>query len=100
MILEQIRLLITDDHPNFRDGLKALLLSASDLEVIGEAADGEEAVSLAARLQPDVVLMDLNMPGVGGVEATRRILNTSPHISVLVISMFEDDDSVFAALKA
>jgi DNA-binding NarL/FixJ family response regulator len=100
MILEQIRLLIADDHPNFRDGLKALLLSASDLEVIGEAADGEEAVSLAARLQPDVVLMDLNMPGVGGIEATRRILDTSPHISVLVISMFEDDDSVFAALKA
>jgi DNA-binding NarL/FixJ family response regulator len=68
--------------------------------VVGEAGDGEKAVALAERLQPDVVLMDLNMPGVGGIEATRLILHTSPHISVLVVSMYEDDDSVFAALKA
>lgn len=98
--MELTRVLIADDHPHFRDGLRALLLSASDVEVVGEARDGEEAVKLAARLQPDVILMDLNMPGVGGIEATRRILHTSPHISVLVISMYEDDDSVFAALKA
>ena len=98
--MEPIRVLIADDHPHFRDGLRALLLSASDLEVVGEAGDGEEAISLAARLQPDVILMDLNMPGVSGMEATRRILHTSPHIAILVISMFEDDDSVFAALQA
>jgi len=98
--LEQIRVLIVDDHPHFRDGLRGLLLSASDLEVIGEAGDGREAISLAERLQPDVILMDLGMPGVNGIEATRAILRTSPHISILVISMQEDDDSVFAALQA
>jgi DNA-binding NarL/FixJ family response regulator len=98
--MEPVRVLIADDHPHFRDGLRALLLSASDLEVVGEAGDGEEAISLAAELQPDVILMDLNMPGVGGIEATRRILRTSPHIAILVISMFEDDDSIFAALQA
>lgn len=98
--MESTCVLIADDDPSFREGLSALLLSAPDLEVLGEAADGEEAISLAAKLQPDVVLMDLNMPGTGGVEATRRILHTSPHISVLVITMFEDDDSVFAALQA
>ena len=100
MRVEPVRVLIADDHPHFRDGLRALLLSAPDAEVVGEAGDGEEAVRLAARLQPDVILMDLNMPGTGGIEATRRILHTSPHIRVLVISMYEDDDSVFAALKA
>lgn len=98
--MEPVRVLIADDHPHFRDGLHALLLSAPNIEVVGEAGDGEEAIRLAARLQPDVILMDLNMPGTGGIEATRRILHTSPHISVLVISMYEDDDSVFAALKA
>jgi DNA-binding NarL/FixJ family response regulator len=98
--MEPIRILIADDHPHFRDGLRALLVSDSDLEVVGEAGDGEEAISLAADLQPDVILMDLGMPGVGGIEATRRILRTSPHIAILVISMFEDEDSVFAALQA
>lgn len=98
--MESVRILIADDHPHFRDGLRALFLSAPDVEVVGEARDGEEAIRLAAKLQPDVILMDLNMPGVSGIEATRSILHTSPHISVLVISMYEDDDSVFAALKA
>ena len=98
--MEPVRILIADDHPHFRDGLRALLLSAPDIEVVGEAADGEEAVRLAARLQPDVILMDLNMPGTGGIEATSRILYASPKILILVISMYEDDDSVFAALKA
>ena len=98
--MEPTRVLIADDHAPFREGLKTLLYSASDLEVVGEARDGDEAISLAAKLQPDVILMDLNMPGTGGIEATRRILRTSPHISILVISMFEDDDSIFAALQA
>lgn len=98
--MEPTRVLIADDHARFREGLSALLLSAPELEVVGEAEDGYEAASLAAELQPDVILMDLNMPGMDGVEATRRILHTSPHIRVLVISMFEDEDSVFAALQA
>src|SRR3712207_763870 len=98
--MELIRVLIADDHPHFRDGLRALLLSSPDLKVVGEAEDGAEATSLAAELQPDVILMDLNMPGVGGIEATRQILLTSPHIAILVISMFEDDDSIFAAIQA
>ena len=98
--MEAIRILIADDHRHFRGGLRALLLSAPDVEVVGEAGTGEEAVTLAARLQPDVILMDLQMSGLNGIEATRRVLHTSPHISILVISMFEDDDSVFAALQA
>ena len=98
--MEQIRVLIADDHSHFRDGLRALLLTASDLEVVGEVGDGREAITLAESLQPDVILMDLGMPEVNGIEATRTILRTSPHISILVISMQEDDDSVFAALQA
>jgi DNA-binding NarL/FixJ family response regulator len=98
--MEAIRVLIADDHPHFRKGLRALLSSATDLEVVAEAGDGERVISLATELQPDVIIMDLHMPGVGGIEATRRILRSSPHISVLVLSMFEDDDSIFAALQA
>jgi DNA-binding NarL/FixJ family response regulator len=98
--MEPIRILIADDHPPFRDGLRALLLSAPDIEVVGEAASGDEAIELAAELQPDVILMDINMPGLNGIEATRRILHTSPHISILVFTMFDDEDSVFAALRA
>jgi DNA-binding NarL/FixJ family response regulator len=99
-MIDPIRILIADDHPPFRDGLHALLLSAPDCEVVGEAATGEAAIELAAGLQPDVIVMDINMPGVNGIEATRRILYTSPHISILVLTMFDDDDSVFAALRA
>ena len=98
--METTRILNADDHAAFREGMRILLFSTQDMEVIGEAESGEQAISLSESLQPDVVLMDLQMPGVNGVEATRRILNTSPHISILVISMFEDDDSVFAALRA
>src|SRR6476469_156772 len=98
--MEPIRLVIADDSRQFRDGLRALLSSAADIEVIGEAADGERVVAMASALQPDVIMMDLQMPGIGGIEATRRILRGSPHISVLVLSMFEDDDSIFAALQA
>ena len=98
--MEPISVLIADDHDHFRAGLRALLTAVPDVEVIGQASGGEEAVALAARLQPDVILMDLHMPGLGGIEATARILHTSPHIRVLVVSMFDDDDSVFAALQA
>ena len=98
--MDPIRILIADDHPLFRDGLRALLESVADMQVIGEAATGDEALTQAHVLQPDVILMDLKMPGMNGIEATRRILHTSPHIRILVVTMFEDDDSVFAAIRA
>jgi DNA-binding NarL/FixJ family response regulator len=97
---EQISVVLADDHPPFRAGLRALLASAPDMTVLGEAGTGAETILLADTLQPDVILMDLQMPEVTGIEATRRILHTSPHIAVLVLTMFEDDDSVFAALRA
>ena len=95
-----MRVLIVDDHPLFRDGMRGLLESVADLEVAGEAASGEEAIALAASLQPDVVLMDLNMPPPDGIEATRRIVTDSPRANVLVVTMYEDDESVFSALRA
>jgi len=97
---DPVRLLIADDHPVFRGGLKMLVDSLDTIELVGEAANGEEAIALARELQPDVVLMDLHMPGVNGIEATRSIVATSPHIGVLVLTMFQDDDSVFAAMRA
>jgi DNA-binding NarL/FixJ family response regulator len=98
--METISVLLADDHAHFREGLRALVLAAPDITILGEAASGEEAIEQAARLQPDIILMDINMPGVNGIEATRRILHTSPHIGILVLTMFDDDDSVFAALRA
>jgi DNA-binding NarL/FixJ family response regulator len=98
--MDTIRVLIADDHQLFRDGLKALLLSAPDTEVLGEASTGKEAIQLAAESQPDVILMDLQMPDMDGIEATRHIVRTSPHINVLMVTMFEDDSSVFAAMRA
>jgi DNA-binding NarL/FixJ family response regulator len=97
---ETVRVLIVEDNARFRQGVRALLAATPDTEVAGEAADGVEAVALAERLQPDVILMDLRMPDMDGIEATRRILETSPHIGVLVLTMLEDDDSVFAAMRA
>ncbi len=98
--MEPITILIADDHVDFRAGLRALLEAADDLEIVGEAATGVEAVNQATTLQPDVILMDINMPGLNGIEATRRILYMSPHIRILMLTMFEDDDSVFAAVRA
>jgi DNA-binding NarL/FixJ family response regulator len=93
-----LRVLIADDHPLYRDGLGAAL-SAGGLDVVGEAADGRQAVGLSLELQPDVVIMDLDMPGMGGIEATRRIAHGSPDVAILVLTMLADDDSVFAALR-
>lgn len=98
--MEPISVLICDDHAHFRDGLRALLETSTEVEVVGEASDGAMAVEASMTLQPDVVLMDLTMPGMGGVEATRQLLAASPHIGVLVLSMVSDDDSVFAAMQA
>jgi DNA-binding NarL/FixJ family response regulator len=98
--MDPIRILIADDHPLFRDGLRGLLDSVSDTEVVGEAQTGAEAIAQATALQPDVVLMDIKMPDLNGIEATREIIHISPHVGVLVVTMFEDDDFVFAAMRA
>ncbi len=98
--MDKLRVLIADDHTLFRDGVRALLGSTPDLELVGEAATGEEAVTLAGSLQPDLVIMDLQMPMVNGIDATRRIVSASPHMAVLVVTMFDDDQSVFAAMQA
>ncbi len=94
-----IKILIADDHPVFRFGLKALLATEPDLDVIGEARTGAEAVALAAELTPDVILMDINMPDLNGIEATRQIIATRPETGILIISML-DDDTVFSAMRA
>ena len=94
------RVLVADDHPTFRRGLRALIDSLPGIELIGEAADGEAAVAQAAQLLPDVVVMDLNMPGLNGVEATRRIVAANPGIAVLVLTMLDEDEPVFAAMRA
>jgi len=92
--------LLVDDHPLVRAGLTTLISTADDLEIIGEAAGGEQAVSMAGDLEPDVVLMDLSMPGMGGVEATRRILDAHPQVRVVVLTSFADQDRVADALAA
>jgi DNA-binding NarL/FixJ family response regulator len=97
--VEACRVLIVDDHPVFRDGLRALLNSIPDTEVVGEAATGIQAVEQTLALQPDVVVMDLDLPELDGVSATRQIVATSPHVGVLILTMF-DDDSVFSAMRA
>ena len=97
---EPLRVLIADDHPLFRAGMRALLETVPDLEVVGAASSGDEALVLTQHGQPDVVLMDLQMPGLGGIEATRRIVEACPTTAVLVVTMFEDDYSVFTAMRA
>ena len=92
---ETISILIADDHTLFRDGLKALFGSVADTTVIGEATTGAEAIRQAEKHQPDVILMDIQMPDLNGIEATRQIVQTSPHIGVIMVTMFEDDESLF-----
>jgi DNA-binding NarL/FixJ family response regulator len=98
--VDALRVVIADDHPVFRFGMRALLAAEPGTAVVGEATTGDEAVALATSLRPDVVIMDLNMPGCNGIEATRRIVEAAPAVAVLVVTMFEDDDSVFAAMRA
>jgi DNA-binding NarL/FixJ family response regulator len=95
-----LRVLVADDHPVFRDGLRLALAGAPGVEVVGEVANGIDAVTATAELRPDVVLMDLHMPGLSGIEATRRIVAADPQAAVVVLTMLEDDESVVGALRA
>jgi DNA-binding NarL/FixJ family response regulator len=98
--MDSIRILIVDDHILFRDGLRALIDTALDCELVGETTTGETAVNLAYDLQPDVILMDVKMPGMDGIQAARQIVQNSPHIGILVLTMLEDDNSIFSAMRA
>ena len=100
MTEDVLRVLIADDHTLFRRGVRSLLSTVPEVEVVGEASDGETAVAMTAELAPDLVLMDLQMPGSGGLAAIRAVTENSPATNVLVVTMFEDDDSVFAAMRA
>jgi DNA-binding NarL/FixJ family response regulator len=99
-MMNNIRVLIADDHLFYREGVRALLANAAGITVAGEASSGAEAVARTAELAPDVVLMDLKMPGLNGIDATRQILAARPATAILVITMFDDDDSVFAVMRA
>jgi DNA-binding NarL/FixJ family response regulator len=94
-----IRVLVVDDHPLFRTGLTSMLSTVPDVEVVGDAGDGDAAVSRTLGLRPDVVLMDLNLPGTPGLEATRRIVAAAPEVAVLVVTMLADDASAAAAVR-
>jgi DNA-binding NarL/FixJ family response regulator len=98
--MDPLRVLIADDHPLFRKGMTALLGAVEGIEVVGVATTGEEAVARTVDLQPELVLMDLQMPGGGGIAATREIRHAAPAVRILVVTLFEDDDSVFLALRA
>jgi DNA-binding NarL/FixJ family response regulator len=97
---EAIRVLLVDDHSLVRGGLRALLSAEAAISVVGEATNGLEAISRAVELEPDIILMDLHMPEMNGIEATRQILRAQPRIGVIALTMLEDDDTVFAAMRA
>lgn len=97
--MDTIRVLIADDHQLFRDGVRTLLLTAPDMEVVGEAANGQDAIRLAAVTAPHVILMDIQMPDMDGIQVTQQVLQANPHINVLIVTMFDDDQSVFAAMR-
>lgn len=97
---EAIRLLVADDHALFREGLQALFAAMRGITIVGEAATGEDTVALAEKMQPDVILMDINMPGLNGIAATRQILQANATIGVIMVTMLEDEASLFAAMRA
>lgn len=94
-----MKIIIAEDHPMFRGGVRSLLATTNDLEVVGEAVDGDEAVRLAGEMQPDLILMDIRMPGMNGIEATERIKELYPSVEVLILTMNQDDQSVFTAMR-
>jgi DNA-binding NarL/FixJ family response regulator len=95
-----IKLMIADDHKLFREGLKALLAVTDDIEIVAEAEDGDSALKKSTELQPDVILMDINMPGLNGIHATQQIVEKFPQIGIIMLTMLEDDASVFNAMRA
>jgi len=97
---DPVQVLLADDHPIYRDGLAGLLGATTDLVVVGQAATGRQAAELAASLTPDVVILDLNMPELNGVDAARQIVGTAPHTAVLILTMYDDDALVFQAIQA
>ena len=96
----RLRVIVVDDHPMYREGLRLTLTASRDFESIAEAPDAESALEMVAQTRPDMVLMDLRLPGMSGIEATRRIVAADPSVRVVVVSMLEDDDSIFAAMRA
>ena len=98
--MEPIRILLADDHTLFRRGIRTMLEQMPDVEVVGEAASGQEAIALAHQFVPDVILMDIKMPAVSGIEATRRILQENPHIGIILVTMYDDPESAFAGMRA
>lgn len=97
---EDIRILVADDHALFREGLQALFSATPGIEIVGEATGGKETIVLAEKIRPDIILIDINMPDIDGIEATRRILRTNPTIGIIMVTMIEDDASLFAAMRA
>lgn len=97
--MTRIRLMIADDHRLFREGIKALLAVTEDIEIVGEAEDGESALNQCRELHPDVILMDINMPGLNGIRATEQILEVQPQTRIVMLTMLEDDASVFNAMR-
>ena len=98
--MDKIRLLVADDHAIMRDGIRALVSLHEDIEIVGEAATGQEAIAKAQELMPDVIIMDIAMPGLDGLEATRRILKANPKAKVLVLSQYDDKEYIISAIKA
>lgn len=98
--MKKIRLLIADDHALVREGIRALLSNCEDMEVVGEATDGRQAIDMARKLSPDIVLMDIAMPGLGGLEATLEIRSTFPDVKVLVITQYDNKEYIYRFLKA
>lgn len=98
--MEPIRVLLADDHTLFRKGIRNLLELTQDIDVVGEAATGPEAVAQAQELVPDVILMDIKMPEISGIEATKSVLQENPHIGVVLLTMFDDPESVFSGMRA
>jgi len=95
-----VRLIVIDDHPLFREGVGSLIARTDDIELVGHGATGHDAIRLVRELHPDIILMDLHMPDLDGIRATRTITATDPHVKVIVLTMLDDDESVFAAIRA